>query len=84
MTEKPTRGRRSKIDLLPEDVKKRLDALLRDSRNSQQDVLDMAMYLAELPGVVNIRLTTQHSPQDTATTVTPSLHLFHWIEDMVE
>ncbi|ELR65861.1 hypothetical protein C942_00948 [Photobacterium marinum] len=40
ISEKPTRGRRSKIDLLPPDVKKLLDELLRDGRNSQQDVLE--------------------------------------------
>ncbi|MDO6497340.1 DUF3486 family protein [Photobacterium sanguinicancri] len=40
MTDKPTRGRRSKIDLLPNEVKRLLDEMLRDSRNSQQDVLD--------------------------------------------
>ncbi|MGF1688717.1 DUF3486 family protein [Photobacterium japonica] len=38
--DKLTRGRRSKIDLLPETVKRLLDELLRDGRNSQQDVLD--------------------------------------------
>ncbi len=40
MTEKITRGRRSKIDLLPEDIRKELDAKLRDGRVTQQDVLD--------------------------------------------
>ncbi len=40
MTERITRGRRSKIDLLPEDIRKELDAKLRDGRVTQQDVLD--------------------------------------------
>ena len=39
--EKTTRGRRSKIQLLPEDVKQQLDAMLRDGRLQQQDILDL-------------------------------------------
>ncbi|UTV30176.1 DUF3486 family protein [Photobacterium atrarenae] len=39
-TDRPTRGRRSKIDLLPDEVKRLLDELLRDARYSQQEVLD--------------------------------------------
>jgi len=40
MTDKATRGKRSKIDLLPDDVKKLLDSLLRDGKNTQVEVLD--------------------------------------------
>lgn len=40
MADKPTRGRRSKIDLLPEPIRRELDAMLRDGRLTQQDVLD--------------------------------------------
>ncbi len=40
MTDKVTRGRRSKIDLLPETIRQELDSKLRDGRLTQQDVLD--------------------------------------------
>ncbi|WP_288739808.1 DUF3486 family protein [uncultured Rheinheimera sp.] len=40
MTDKVTRGRRSKIDLLPEEIRQELDSKLRDGRLTQQDVLD--------------------------------------------
>lgn len=40
MSEKITRGRRSKIHLLPDDIRRELDAKLRDGRLTQQDVLD--------------------------------------------
>lgn len=40
MTDKVTRGRRSKIDLLPEAIRQELDSKLRDGRLTQQDVLD--------------------------------------------
>src|SRR5690554_797678 len=37
---KATRGRASKVEQLPEEVKRFLDAMLRDKRYSQQEVLD--------------------------------------------
>lgn len=40
MSEKITRGRRSKIHLLPDEIRRELDAKLRDGRLTQQDVLD--------------------------------------------
>ncbi|MDX1536387.1 DUF3486 family protein [Arsukibacterium sp.] len=45
MNDKITRGRRSKIDLLPEEIRRELDAKLRDGRLTQQEVLD---YINEL------------------------------------
>lgn len=41
MTDKRTRGRRSKIDLLPEDIKAELNTMLRDGRLQQQEILDL-------------------------------------------
>ena len=40
MTDKVTRGRRSKINLLPEAIRQELDSKLRDGRLTQQDILD--------------------------------------------
>lgn len=40
MSDKPTRGKRSKIDLLPDDVKRKLDTMLRDGANTQLEILD--------------------------------------------
>ncbi|MDX1301203.1 DUF3486 family protein [Photobacterium sp.] len=53
-TDKATRGRRSKIDLLPDDVKQLLDGLLRDGKNSQQEVLQ----------AVNEHIEQQGLPED--------------------
>ena len=39
-TTKPTRGRASKVDLLPEDVKKTLHAMLRDNAIPQAQILE--------------------------------------------
>ncbi len=39
--EKRTRGRRSKIDLLPEDIKRELNTMLRDGRLQQIEILDI-------------------------------------------
>ena len=38
-SDKKTRGRRSKVDLLPADVKSQLDMMLRDGRLEQQEIL---------------------------------------------
>ncbi len=40
MSDKATRGKRSKIDLLPDDVKKLLDSLLRNSKHSQKEIVE--------------------------------------------
>ncbi|EWH09852.1 protein gp27 [Catenovulum agarivorans DS-2] len=40
MTESVRRGKPSKVDLLPEDIKKRLDEMLRDKRFSQSEILE--------------------------------------------
>ncbi|MCG9761433.1 DUF3486 family protein [Pseudoalteromonas sp. Isolate6] len=39
MSDAVRRGKPSKIDALPEDIKKKLDEMLRDSGNSQADIL---------------------------------------------
>ena len=40
MSESVRRGNPSKIDMLPESIKKKLDEMLRNSANSQADILD--------------------------------------------
>ncbi|MBH0026290.1 DUF3486 family protein [Pseudoalteromonas sp. SWN29] len=40
MSESIRRGQPSKVDLLPEDIKKQLDSMLRDKRFSQGEILD--------------------------------------------
>ncbi|MBD1584804.1 DUF3486 family protein [Pseudoalteromonas sp. S16_S37] len=40
MTDKVRRSKPSKIDMLPDNIKKMLDEMLRDSGNSQADILD--------------------------------------------
>lgn len=39
--EKRTRGRRSKVDLLPSEIKDQLNVMLRDGRLEQQEILDI-------------------------------------------
>ncbi len=38
---KPSRGRRSKVDLLPSEIKKQLNKMLRDGRLQQQEILSI-------------------------------------------
>lgn len=40
MSESIRRGQPSKVDLLPEDIKKQLDSMLRDKRFTQGEILD--------------------------------------------
>ncbi|BCV29208.1 DUF3486 family protein [Shewanella algae] len=47
----PTRGRRSKVDLLPADIRKRLDAGLRDGSIQQIDLLDEINALIKAAGL---------------------------------
>ncbi|AYV12979.1 DUF3486 family protein [Shewanella algae] len=51
MADTPTRGRRSKVDLLPEDIRKRLDAGLRDGSIQQIDLLDEINALIKAAGL---------------------------------
>ena len=51
MTDTPTRGRRSKVDLLPDDIRKVLDSGLRDGSIQQQDLLDEINQLIESAGL---------------------------------
>lgn len=48
---KPTRGRASKVDLLPESIKKQLTELLRDKSNEQQEILSQINQLIEDTGL---------------------------------
>jgi len=50
MTDKSTRGKRSKIDLLPDDVKKLLDTLLRDSKHSQKEIVEAVHHYIDEQG----------------------------------
>lgn len=45
------RGRRSKIDLLPEEIKAELNAMLRDGRLQQQEILDLVNAQIEEAGL---------------------------------
>ncbi len=51
MADAPTRGRRSKVDLLPDDIRKVLDSGLRDGSIQQQDLLDEINQLIEQSGL---------------------------------
>lgn len=51
MTDSPTRGRRSKVDLLPDDIRKALDSGLRDGSISQVELLDEVNSLIEAAGL---------------------------------
>lgn len=47
----PTRGRRSKIDLLPGDIKDQLNTMLRDGRLQQQEILDLVNSAIDAAGL---------------------------------
>lgn len=48
---KTTRGRRSKVDLLPEEIKQELNLMLRDGRLEQQEILDLVNQQIEEAGL---------------------------------
>ncbi|MCL1048449.1 DUF3486 family protein [Shewanella abyssi] len=47
----PTRGRRSKVDLLPDDIRKTLDSGLRDGSITQTELLDEINQLIKTAGL---------------------------------
>ncbi|QBH96796.1 DUF3486 family protein [Limnobaculum zhutongyuii] len=51
MSEKPTRGRPSKIDLLPQDIRDQLHHLLRDKRHTQEDIREAVNELIDQNGL---------------------------------
>ncbi|HHQ4671587.1 TPA: DUF3486 family protein [Aeromonas veronii] len=51
MADKPTRGRASKVWLLPESIRNALNEMLRDKGNSQADILDEINGLIEEAGL---------------------------------
>lgn len=51
MAKKRTRGRASTIQTLPEDIKARLDEMLRDSGTTQEDIREEVNLLLEEAGV---------------------------------
>ncbi|WP_350354798.1 DUF3486 family protein [Shewanella psychrotolerans] len=50
-TDSPTRGRRSKVDLLPDDIRKILDSGLRDGSITQIELLDEINALIKAAGL---------------------------------
>ncbi|MCE9679604.1 DUF3486 family protein [Shewanella sp. AS1] len=50
-TDTPTRGRRSKVDLLPDDIRKRLDSGLRDGSITQMELLEEVNALIKAAGL---------------------------------
>lgn len=48
---KKTRGRRSKVDLLPQEIKEALNQMLRDGRLEQQEILDIVNQKIESAGM---------------------------------
>lgn len=55
----PTRGRRSKVDLLPANIRKRLDAGLRDGSIQQIDLLDEINALIKAAGLPEEQLLSR-------------------------
>lgn len=51
MSEKTTRGRPSKIDLLPQDIRDLLHKLLRDKRHTQEDIREAVNELIDQNGL---------------------------------
>lgn len=51
MSKKPTRGRPSKIDLLPDSIRAELHGLLRDKRHTQEDIREAINQLIDDAGL---------------------------------
>jgi phage gp37-like protein len=51
MIDRKTRGKQSKIDLLPKPIKNKLDELLRDNKTSQKSILEVVNLLIENAGL---------------------------------
>jgi len=51
MAERQKRGKRSKVDLLPNPIKSKLDELLRDNKHSQVEILELVNLLIEDAGL---------------------------------
>lgn len=58
-TDSPTRGRRSKVDLLPVNIRKRLDSGLRDGSIQQIDLLDEINALIKAAGLPEEQLLSR-------------------------
>lgn len=58
-TDSPTRGRRSKVDLLPANIRKRLDAGLRDGSIQQIDLLNEINALIKAAGLPEEQLLSR-------------------------
>ncbi|MGL5024560.1 MAG: DUF3486 family protein [Shewanella oncorhynchi] len=58
-TDSPTRGRRSKVDLLPANIRKRLDSGLRDGSIQQIDLLDEINALIKAAGLPEEQLLSR-------------------------
>jgi hypothetical protein len=56
-TEKRTRGRRSKVDLLPSEIKEQLNAMLRDGRLEQTEVLEIVNQKIDNAGLKEAKLS---------------------------
>ena len=55
--EKRTRGRRSKVDLLPSEIKEQLNAMLRDGRLEQTEVLEIVNQKIDKAGLKEAKLS---------------------------
>lgn len=51
MSDRKKRGKRSKVDLLPQPIKSKLDELLRDNKHSQKDILELVNLLIDDAGL---------------------------------
>lgn len=72
---------REQLEALPKEVT--IPVVLDGVEDAIAGALRLRQYLTGMPERLDITITTQHTPLDDATRQTPSLYLFHWIEDGV-
>lgn len=73
---------REELEALPTEVT--IPLTLEGVEAAIKGVTQLTGYLAQMPKRVDVEIATTHVAKDKATEVTPSLHLFHWIQDGVE
>jgi len=84
MADRKKRGKRSKIDLLPQPIKAKLDELLRDNSHSQKDILEVVNLLIDDAGLSNEQKLSPAGVNRYATQMETIGHDIRQARDMAE
>lgn len=70
------------LKALPPEIP--LELVMVGWEEAQAQVLKLGTFLQELPTELSIRLTASYNPKDKAVAESPSLWIYHWLEDAVQ